>query len=66
MSGPVIIGVDHGYAAIKTTHFAFPAGLVEYQHEPYTSQNVLAYDGRFFVVGSGRQPLQSLRRQMPL
>ena len=58
MSGPVIIGVDHGYAAIKTAHFAFPAGLVEYQHEPYTNQNVLAYDGRFFVVGSGRQPLQ--------
>lgn len=58
MSGPVIIGVDHGYAAIKTAHFAFPAGLVEYQHEPYTQQNVLAYDGRFFVVGSGRQPLQ--------
>lgn len=58
MSGRIIIGVDHGYAAMKTAHCAFPAGLVAYEHEPYTSRDVLEYDGKFFVVGSGRQPLQ--------
>lgn len=52
------IGVDHGYAAMKTAHFSFPTGLVEYEHEPYTRRNVLEYDGRYFVVGTGRQPLQ--------
>ena len=58
MSDPITIGVDHGYAAMKTTHFSFPTGLVEYEHEPYTGKDVLEYGGRYFVVGSGRQPLQ--------
>lgn len=58
MSEMIIIGVDHGYAAMKTAHFSFPTGLMEYEHEPYTQKNVLEYGGRYFVVGSGRQPLQ--------
>jgi len=58
MSDTLTIGVDHGYAAMKSAHFSFPTGLVEYDHEPYTQQNVLEYGGKFYVVGSGRQPLQ--------
>lgn len=58
MNDAIVIGVDHGYAAMKTAHFTFPTGLVEYEHEPYTQRNVLEYGGRYFVVGSGRQPLQ--------
>ena len=58
MSDTITIGVDHGYYAMKTTHFSFHTGLVEYDHEPYTQQDVLEYGGRFYVVGSGRQPLQ--------
>ncbi len=58
MSEIVTIGVDHGYAAMKTVHFSFPTGLVEYEHEPYTSKDVLEYGGKYYVVGSGRQPLQ--------
>ncbi len=58
MSEELTIGVDHGYAAIKTAHFVFPAGLTAYEHEPYTNRDVLEYAGRFYVVGSGRQPLQ--------
>lgn len=58
MSDALTIGVDHGYAAMKSAHFSFPSGLVEYEHEPYTQQNVLEYNGKFYVVGSGRQPLQ--------
>ena len=53
----MIIGIDHGYYAIKTRHFSFPAGIVAYTHEPYTPQNTLEYGGRFFVCGTGRQPL---------
>ena len=53
-----VIGIDHGYAAMKTAHFSFPTGLVEYEHEPYTPKDVLEYSGKYDVVGSGRQPLQ--------
>ena len=58
MTEPITIGVDHGYAATKTAHCSFPSGLAEYEHEPYTQKNVLCYDGKYYVVGSGRQPLQ--------
>ena len=58
MSNRMIIGVDHGYAAMKSPHFSFPTGVVEYEHEPYTQKDVLEYNGRYYVVGSGRQPLQ--------
>ena len=58
MIEPITIGVDHGYAAMKTAHCSFPSGLAEYEHEPYTQKNVLCYDGKYYVVGSGRQPLQ--------
>ena len=58
MSEELCIGADHGYAAMKTPHFSFPSGLVAYEHEPYTQKDVLEYDGKYYVVGSGRQPLQ--------
>ena len=58
MSQPIIIGIDHGYAAMKTAHRSFPTGLVPYAHEPYSNDHVLEYDGQFYVIGSGRQTLQ--------
>jgi len=37
----IIIGIDHGYYAIKTAHCSFPAGLTSYgEHEPYTRQGL--------------------------
>ena len=27
------IGIDHGYYAIKTRHFSFPAGISEYSYK---------------------------------
>ena len=54
MSEPIMIGVDHGYAAMKTTHCTFPTGLVEYEHEPYTRKGVLEYGGKFYVVAASR------------
>lgn len=44
MKDVIVIGVDHGYAAMKTVHFSFPTGLVEYEHEPYTQKDVLEYN----------------------
>ena len=48
---------------MKTAHFSFPSGLVAYEHEPYTQKDVLEYEGRYYVVGSGRQPLQKDKTQ---
>ena len=63
MSETITIGVDHGYANMKTAHSSFPTGLVEYEHEPYTNRDVLEYGGKYYVVGSGRQPLQKDKTQ---
>ena len=56
------IGIDHGYYAIKTSHYSFPAGVSEYSYEPYTLQNTLKYGGKYFVCGTDRQPV--LRNKM--
>ena len=52
----MIIGIDHGYYAIKTKNFSFPAGVTAYTHEPYTLKNTLQIGGKYFVCGTGRQP----------
>ena len=55
----IIIGIDHGYYAIKTARCSFPAGLTSYGgHEPYTRHGLLEFGGCFFVCGFGRQPIQ--------
>lgn len=53
----MIIGIDHGYYAMKTKHCSFPSGVIPYEHEPYTNKGVLQYDGKYYVCGTGRQPL---------
>ena len=53
----MIMGIDHGYYAIKTRHFSFPAGVTAYTHEPYTLKNTLQIGGKYFVCGTGRQPI---------
>ena len=32
----IIIGIDHGYYAIKTRQVSFPSGIIRYDYEPYT------------------------------
>ena len=54
---PMIIGIDHGFYAVKGAHVAFPSGLAVYDYEPYTMQNVLQYEGKYYVCGTGRQAL---------
>ena len=50
----MILGIDHGYYAIKTRNCSFPAGITPFgDREPYTRQNVLTFGGCFFVCGSG-------------
>ena len=59
----MIIAIDHGYYAIKTKHFSFPAGITVYSHEPYTKQGVLQYGGKYYVCGTGRQPIQRTKTE---
>ena len=58
MNEPIIIGIDHGYAVMKTAHCSFQAGVVAYEHRPFSMENVLELEGKYYVIGSGRQPLQ--------
>ena len=53
----MIMGIDHGYYAIKSRNFSFPAGVTAYTHEPYTLKNTLQIGGKYFVCGTGRQPI---------
>lgn len=53
----MVIGIDHGYSAIKTRRVCFPTGITRYEYEPYTMQNVLQYKGSYYVCGTGRQTL---------
>lgn len=52
----MIIGVDHGYPAIKTAHICFLSGIVRYEHEPYTNRGVLRIEGKYYVyVGCNKK-----------
>ena len=47
----MIIGIDHGYYAIKTRNCSFPAGITPFgDREPYTRQNALTFGGCFFCL----------------
>ena len=48
---PVIIGIDHGYGNIKTTHAVFKTGVTAYDKEPTFKSNLLVYDGRYYIIG---------------
>jgi plasmid segregation protein ParM len=54
---PMVIGIDHGFYAIKGAHVVFPSGLTAYDYEPYTMQNVLQYGEKYYVCGTERQAL---------
>ena len=53
----MVIGIDHGYYAMKGKNIVFPTGITDYEYEPYTMQNVLQYQGKYYVCGTGRQAL---------
>lgn len=53
----IVIGVDHGWSSIKTTNFIFPSGVGEITTEPAFINNILEYEGKWYQVGTGRQPV---------
>jgi plasmid segregation protein ParM len=53
----MIIGIDHGYGCVKGVNSIFTTGVTEYEKEPYTTENVIRYEDKYYVCGSGRQTL---------
>lgn len=49
---PLIIGVDHGYASIKTANFVFPSGVTAFDAPPPITQGLLEHEGRFYICVS--------------
>lgn len=60
--GMKIIGIDNGYGNIKTANCCFPAGLTAHDAEPVFKDDLLVYDGRYYLTG---QATRSLRRTRP-
>ena len=63
MSEPIILGIDHGYANMKTVHTCFPSGLTVYGHEPYSMERVLEYVGNTMWQAPGGSPCRKTRRK---
>lgn len=50
-----IIGIDNGYGDLKTASGIFPASVLTFDHEPVHAQDLLVYDGKYHVIGSGHR-----------
>ena len=50
-----IIGIDHGYGNLKTASGIFPASVLTLNHEPAYAQDLLIYEGKYHVIGSGHR-----------
>ena len=50
-----IIGIDNGYGNLKTASGIFPASVLTFDHEPVHAQDLLVYDGKYHVIGSGHR-----------
>ncbi len=51
INGKLVIGIDHGYGNMKTRNFTFKSGVKAYDYMPPVVENVLEYDGKFYVIG---------------
>ena len=48
---PVVIGLDHGFGNVKTSHTCFKAGVTAHSAEPTFKSELLVYDGRYYTIG---------------
>ena len=51
-----IIGIDHGFGNVKTERHIFPSGVVCYDEQPAIDNNLLTYDGKYYLIGVGHKP----------
>lgn len=50
----IAIGIDHGWANMKTVHTVFASGVKEITTEPALFSNVLEYRGKYYKIGGSR------------
>lgn len=50
----IVIGVDHGWANMKTVSSVFTSGVKEISTEPAFYDDVLEYEGRYYKIGGER------------
>lgn len=50
-----IIGVDHGYGNMKTANCVFGTGVLAYDKEPVFKSDMLVWDGRYYLIGTGHK-----------
>ena len=51
-----IIGIDHGFGNVKTERHIFPSGVACYAEQPVIDNNLLIYDGKYYLIGVGHKP----------
>ena len=56
---PIIIGIDHGYGNCKTRNCCFRSGVASYDKEPTFKENLLVYNGRYYLVGEEHKEILS-------
>lgn len=55
----LIVAVDAGYGNMKTVSSSFPTGLTVFDEKPYFTENLLVYNGKYYVIGSGHKEFTS-------
>ena len=56
---PIVIGIDHGFGNVKTSHTCFKTGVTAHDKEPTFKSDLLIYEGRYYTVQS--RPNAALR-----
>jgi len=51
----LIIGIDTGYGNVKTCSSCFPAAVMTCDTEPVFKENMLMYDGKYYLIGEGHK-----------
>jgi len=50
----MLIAIDHGNSAIKTSRFQFCSGLTDHLTRPPLAEDIIEYDGRFWTLSNTR------------
>ena len=51
----LIVAVDNGYGNTKTASCSFPTGITVFDEKPFFSENLLIYNGKFYIIGVGHK-----------
>ena len=51
----LVIGIDSGYGNIKTANCCFPASVEAYSSEPVFKENMMIYNGKYYLIGEGHK-----------